>query len=47
MNAVFRIHRYPLNYPGFEGKIFDLEAEKSFNRLYGYEAMQAVNRRQV
>ena len=47
MNAVFRIHRYPVHYPGFEGKKFDLEAEKSFNRLYGYEAMQAVNRRQV
>ena len=44
MNAVFRIHRYSYNYPGLEGKKLDSQAEKVFNRLYGYEAMQAANK---
>ena len=44
LNAVFRAHRYPVNYPGLAGKKFDLEAEQPINQLYGFEAMQAANK---
>ncbi len=44
LNAVFRAHRYPFNYPGLAGKKFDLEAEQPINQLYGFEAMQAANK---
>lgn len=43
-NAVFRIQRYPAEYPGFKGKKFDKEKEQLFNQLYGFEAMEAANK---
>lgn len=44
LNAVFRAHRYPVEYPGLKGKKFDLDAQQALNQLYGFEAMQAANR---
>jgi len=42
-NAVFRCMRYPLNYPGLQGKVFDPKKVDHINRLFGAEAMRLAN----
>lgn len=37
--------RYPLNYPGLEGKVFDMEKMQHLNQLFGAEAMYMANKR--
>ncbi len=43
-NCIFRSERYATNYPGLQGKEFDLEAQEKFNQLFGSKAMDFANR---
>ncbi len=43
-NCVFRAMRYPLNYPGLAGKIFDMKKTQQLNQLFGAEAMYWANK---
>lgn len=42
-NCIYRAYRYAPDYPGLRGKKFDLEAQRPFNLIYGYDAMRAAN----